>query len=293
MFLTRLPSLTNLWNSIPGITKRVSQNPKQNKTSIQLRKSDQDYSRNHPFQNGQTVHQPQNSHNSSQPFALPLMIPSTINTSLSSNLDRSRPNSSIIQGSSIIENYGVPESLLNINTASTSPFNSLLTTLPNPLRQMRQDEHSNSNEQNTTNTNNSKNNLDTTNTNNNDHSTNSLVPPLEQSMLNTGHSNLDILQYLHSGNPDQQDLNDPNSLLSNLQLSRHNFQSLAVNMEYSVISNIINTTSPKTGLDIGKTYSPSLSSTGDDSPSFFLHYREMCITEIRMLLATPNQKRVR
>lgn len=183
-------------------------------------------------------------------------------------MDRSRPNSSIIQGSSIIENYGVPESLLNINTASTSPFNSLLTTLPNPLHQLRQDERSNSNEKNTTSTNNSKNNLDTTNTNN-DHSTNSLVPPLEQSMLNTGHSNLDILQYLHSGNADQQDLNDSNSLLSNLQLSRHNFQSLAVNMEYSVISNIINTASPKTGLDIGKTYSPSLSSTGDDSPSFF------------------------
>lgn len=54
--------------------------------------------------------------------------------------------------------------------------------------------------------------------------------------------------------------------------SRHNFQSMAVNMEYSILSNILNTSmQPPYGIELPSGsqpgYSPSLSSTGGDSPS--------------------------
>lgn len=253
-------------------------------------------------------------------------------------------------------------SSLNINTATTSPFNSLLSSIPEPASlsttQLPQLNIDLINRDGTLNSNTNNNNENDTNIKTTDDISGDaglLLPPLGNTLINDSLSlptstssplllpsqNLPLSQPSQSSQTSQQskqqqqqhqqslqaqginiidntinstgntlpeninlvntnnvgipgstntpmDLNDPNSWLNNLRPSRHNFQSMAVNMEYSIISNIINATlsssnpsSNTYNLDLGgvpnptaippapnssSAYSPSLSSAGGDSP---------------------------
>lgn len=250
---------------------------------------------------------------SSSDLLKPLMIPESIrqsqllNSTLKSSSTRQNQHTSgndqPMTKTSVLENYGAPETLLSINTSSTSPFNSVLTTLPShnqPLHNFNGNNTSNSSS-------NSRRRSNMDNISNDARHNNSapLLPPLGTNLLNpdTNHSdhillpsqhhepsinsaNNNVTRSEHSNNH----LND-NDWPHNIRPSRHNFQSMAVNMEYSVISNIINTslTSPShLSLDMGAngppggavSYSPSLSSNSGDSPSF--------LTRGADIYGTPN-----
>lgn len=109
---------------------------------------------------------------------------------------------------------------------------------------------------------NNSNNNDNINNNDNDNNNNSNN---SNNYNNSGPTN----NAQRSNNPQQPtpivNLNDPNTWLYNLRPSRHNFQSMAVNMEYSIISNIINNT--PYGSDLGSvSVVPSNAATGVPGP---------------------------
>lgn len=301
-------------------------------------------------------------------FGLPLLAPNTLDSiNLSNNLINIRPNTSNMNNFNNLNNlsnmnnlgslnnfgnmnnfnnvhtdenisktsmagtYGSPESLLSINTASTSPFNSLLTPIPNPLQRLassnennnrnqkresedkgrrRSDENENGNEdERKGGTGGGEGNEEEGNQLNQIRELNSLNQINQLNQLNQLNHSLNGLNGLNGfnglgnglhglnsglgglnglnpglgngihgglGNNLNTGLNTglagPDSWLNTLQLSHRNFKSTAVNMEYSVLSKIINTTgtSPNRGIDgVGAGYSPSLSSsTGGDSPLF-------------------------
>lgn len=170
-------------------------------------------------------------------------------------------NSCAVSKSSAVGSFNTTQSLLNIDT--TSPFNSLLGPANNPLEI----------------------NLDSASNmiafdHGPDHSMHDtqdsdalahdaqfapMTAPMDLQMMNpVSQSSFDMFQYLSHDGVDQTELNNPNSWLYNLQMSHHSFRSVAVNMEYSILGNIINSASPSS-LDIGQPYSPI---SGAGSPSF-------------------------
>lgn len=183
---------------------------------------------------------------------------------------------------------------LSINTASTSPFNSLLAPLTDSVSShttSTQLPNLTNGSKNITDGNNSQSALppqllSSASANN----TSSLAIPTNTGSAADSAENISITDVagatgtnIPANSNSTVNLNDPNTWLYNLRPSRHNFQSMAVNMEYSIISNIINNTPHNNGLaptdlsgapvsaataaGAASAYSPSLSSAGGDSPS--------------------------